>query len=53
MKETNLAEFIGCHTLQGGKVFKTQIQINKGESKLCNTTNKSSLCSTEMVNSKI
>ena len=48
----NLGQLIGGNTLQGGKVFKTDLQIIKGESKSCNTTNKSSLCCTQVVNSK-
>ena len=32
----NLGELIGGHTLQGGKAFKTHLQIIKGESKSCN-----------------
>ena len=35
-----LGELIGGNTLQGRKVFKTHLQIIKGESKSCNTTNK-------------
>ena len=37
---------------QGRKVFKTHLQISKGESESCNTTNKSSLCCTQVVNTK-
>ena len=47
-----LDELIGSHALQGGKVFKTHLQIINGESKSCNTTNKSSLCCTKVVNTK-
>ena len=41
-----------CSSLPGGKVFKSHLQIIKDVSKSCNTTNKSSLCSTQRVNSK-
>ena len=51
-RNKNLGELIGGHTLQGGKVSKTHLQIIKGESKSCNTTNKSSLCCTQVVNTK-
>ena len=39
-RNKNLGEFIGGHTLQGGNVFKTHLQIIKRESKSCNTANK-------------
>ena len=45
----NLEVLIGDHTLQGRKVFKTYLQIIKRESKSCNTTNKLSLCCTQVV----
>ena len=51
-RNKNLGELIGGHTLQDGKFFKTLLQIIKGESKSCNTTNKLSLCYTQVVNSK-
>ena len=51
-RNKSLGELIKEHTLQGGKVFKTQLQISNGKSKLCNTTNKSSLCCTQIVNAK-
>ena len=51
-RNKNLCELIGGHILQGGKVFKTHLQIIKGESESCNTTNKSSLCCTQVVNTK-
>ena len=49
-RHTNLDNFLRGHTLQGGKLFQTHPQIIKGES--CNTTKKSSLCCTEVVNTK-
>ena len=51
-RNKNLGKLIGGHTLQGGKVFKTHLQIISGESKSCNTRNKSSLCCTQVVNDK-
>ena len=51
-RNKTLGELIEGNTLQGGKVFKTHLQIIKGESKSCNTTNKSSLCDTQVVNTK-
>ena len=51
-RNKNLGELIGGHTLQGRKVFKTHLQTIRGESKSCNTTNKSSLCCTQLVNTK-
>ena len=49
-----LGELIGSHTLQSWKSFKkTHLQIIKGESKSCKTTNKSSLCCTQVDNTKI
>ena len=51
-RNKNLGELTGGHTLQGGKVFKTHLQIIKDESKSCNTTNKSSLCCTQVFNTK-
>ena len=48
-RNKNLGELIGGNNLQGGKVFKTHNQIIKGESKSYNTTNKSSLCCTQVV----
>ena len=51
-RNKNLGELIGGNILQGGKVFKTHLQIIKGESKSCNTRNKSSLCCTQVVNTK-
>ena len=45
-RNKNLGKLKGGHTLQGGKVFKTHLQIINGELKSCNTTNKSSLCCT-------
>ena len=51
-RNKNLGQFIGGHTLQGGKVFKTHLQIINGESKSCNKANKSYLCRTQVVNTK-
>ena len=51
-RNKNAGKLIGGHTLQGGKVFKAHLQIIKGESKSCNTTHKSSLCCTQVVNTK-
>ena len=51
-RKKNLGELIGGHTLQDRKVFKTYLQIIKGESKLCKITNRSSLCCTQVVNTK-
>ena len=51
-RNKNLDELIGGHTLQDGKVFKTRLQILNGESKSYNTTNKSSLCCRQVVNTK-
>ena len=51
-RSKNLGKLIGGHTLQGEKVFKTCLQIINGESKSCNTMNKSSLCCTQPVNTK-
>ena len=48
-RNKNLEVLIGGHTLQGGKLFKTHLQIIKRESKSCNTTNKLSLCCTQVV----
>ena len=42
----------GGHSLQGGNVFKTHLQIIKGESKPSNTANKLSLCCTQVFNTK-
>ena len=47
-----LSELIGGHTLQGGKVFMTHLQIIRGESKSSNATNESSFCCTQVVNTK-
>ena len=52
IRDKNFGELRGDHTLQGGKVFKTHLQIIKDKSKSCNTTNKSSLCCTQLVNTK-
>ena len=43
-RNKNIGEPIRGHPLQGGKVFKTYLQIIKSESISCNATNKSSLC---------
>ena len=51
-RNQNLGKLTGGHTLQGGKVFKTHLQIIKSQSKSCNTVNKSSLCCTQVVNTK-
>ena len=51
-RNKNLGELIKEHTLQGGKFFKTHLQTSNGKSKLCNTTKKSSLCCTQVVNAK-
>ena len=51
-RNKNVGELIGGHTLQGGKVFKTHLQIIKGESRSYNTTNKLSLCCTQAVDTK-
>ena len=51
-RNKNLGKLIGDHTLKGAKVFKTHLQIIKGESKSCNTANKSSLYCTQVVNTK-
>ena len=51
-RNKDLGELIRGHTLQGGKVFKTHLQIINGELKSCNITNKSSLCCTQIVNTK-
>ena len=51
-RNKSLGELIAAHTLQRGKVFKTHIQTINGKSKSCNTTNKSSLCCTQVVNTK-
>ena len=52
-RNKNLGELIGGHSLQGGKVFTTHLQTIKGESESCITTNKSSLCCTQVVNTKL
>ena len=49
-RNKNLGEHIGGHTLQGTKVFKNHLQVIKGESKSRITTNKSSLCCAQIVN---
>ena len=49
-RNKNLGELIGGNTLQGGQVFKTHLQIIRGESKSSNTTNKSYLCCTQGFN---
>ena len=46
----DLGELTEGHTLQGGKGFKTHLQIINGKLKSYNTTNKSSLCCTQIVN---
>ena len=51
-RNKNAGKLIGGHTLQGGKAFKAHLQIIKVESKSCNTTHKSSLCCTQVVNTK-
>ena len=51
-RNKNLGELTGDHTLKGAKIFKTHLQIIKGESKSCNTANKSSLYCTQVVNTK-
>ena len=51
-RNKSLGELIEGNTLQGGKVFKTHLQTIKDESKSCNTTSKSSLCCTQVVNTK-
>ena len=51
-RNKNLGQLIGGRTLQGGKVFKTYLQIINGESKSRNTVNKSSLCCTQVINTK-
>ena len=51
-RSKNLRELIGGRTLRRGKVFKTHRQIINGESKTCNTTNKTSLCCKKLVNAK-
>ena len=51
-RNKNYGELIGGHTLQGKKVFKTYLQVIRGDSKSCNTTNKLSLCCTKVVNTK-
>ena len=51
-RNKNIGNPLLGHTLQGGKVFKTHLQILNGESKSCNTTNKSSLCCTQVANTK-
>ena len=51
-RNKNAGKLIGGHTLQGGKAFKAHLQIIKVESKSCNTTHKSSLCCTQVVNAK-
>ena len=51
-RNKNFGELRGGHTLQGGKVFKTYLQIIKDKSKSCNTRNKSSFCCTQLVNTK-
>ena len=51
-RNKNHGELIGGNTLQSGKIFKTHLQIIKGESKSCNTANKSSLYCTQVVNTK-
>ena len=51
-RNKNLDELIAGHTLQGGKVFKAHLQIIKGDSKSCSTTNKSSLSCTQVLNTK-
>ena len=51
-RNKNLGELIGSNTQQGGKVFKTHLQIIKGEQKSCNKRNKSSSCCTQVVNTK-
>ena len=51
-RNKTLSELIGGHTLPGGKIFQAHLQIIRKESKSCNTTNKSSLCYTQVVNTK-
>ena len=51
-RNKNLGQLIGGNTLQDGKVFKTHFQIIKGESKSCNTTNKSSSCCAHVADTK-
>ena len=51
-RNKNLDELIGGHNLQGGKVFKAHLQIIKGDSKSCSTTNKSSLSCTQVLKLK-
>ena len=51
-RNKNIGNPLLGHTLQGGKVFKTHLQIINGESKSCNTTNKSSLCCTQVASTK-
>ena len=51
-RNKNLGELKGGRTLQGGKVFKNHLQIIRSESKSSSTTNKSSLCCTQVVTTK-
>ena len=51
-RNKNLDELIGGHTLPGGKVFKAHLQIIKGDSKSCSTTNKSCWSCTQVLNTK-
>ena len=51
-RNKNLGELTGGHSLQGGKIFTTHLQIIKGESKSCITTNKSSWGCTQVVNTE-
>ena len=54
-RNKNLDELIGGHTVQRRqrrKVFKTHLQVINGKSQSCNTTNKSSSCCTQEVNTK-
>ena len=52
IKNKGLGELIEAHSLQGGKIFKTHLQIINSESKSCNTANKSFLRCTQVVNTK-
>ena len=51
-RNKNLGEPIEGHSLQCRKVFNTHLWIIRSQSKSCNTTNKSSLCCTQVVNTK-
>ena len=51
-RNRNFRELIGGHTLQGRKFFNNHLQMINSESKPYHTTNKLSLCCTQVLNTK-